>query len=192
VGRVGDPWPVGGRRAEVTVDQVGRPGGSRGWNRGSPALTPDRSLEFEFGHQPTHPVPTNLDTLAPQLLPDLLCPVDVEVLLMHASDLDLETAVAQLSNRWWPRHCRVVSRRGDLQRVADRLDPKPFPVFVDEAHYFGSRGSSSLAKKADAALRISLARRSSRTSFSSSAIRCWSLVVIPGRCPLSISACLTQ
>jgi hypothetical protein len=41
--------------------------------------------------------------------------------------------------------------------------------------------SSSLAKKAEAALRISLARRSSQFSFSSSAIRCWSLVVIPGR-----------
>src|SRR5438552_13598014 len=80
-----------------------------------------------------------------------------------------------------PRHCRVTSRRGDLQHIADRLDPEPVPVFVDEAHYFGSRGSSSLAKKADAALRIWLARRSSRTSFSNSAIRCWSLVVTPGR-----------
>ncbi|SRR5258708_312268 len=81
-----------------------------------------------------------------------------------------------------PRWLQGESMHTEIGVAARRIDdPEPVAVFVDETHYFGSRGSSSLAKKADAALRISLARRSSRTSFSSSAIRCWSLVVIPGR-----------
>src|ERR1051326_6815593 len=87
----------------------------------------------------------------------------------------------------------VVGGRGDLQRSADRLDSPALSVSANELHDFlGSRGSSSAAKKAEAAFRISLARRSSRTSRSSSAIRCCSAVVTPGRFPLSISACLTQ
>jgi hypothetical protein len=52
--------------------------------------------------------------------------------------------------------------------------------------------SSSAAKNALAALRISLARRSSRTSRSSAAIRSLSWVLIPGRCPPSTSAWRTQ
>nr|SCV11737.1 hypothetical protein FDG2_6002 [Candidatus Protofrankia californiensis] len=51
---------------------------------------------------------------------------------------------------------------------------------------------SSRAKKADAAFRISFARVSSRTSRSSSAIRCASAVEVPGRWPPSISACFTH
>lgn len=61
-----------------------------------------------------------------------------------------------------------------------------------EGDYQGGRGSSSRAKKAAADFRISLTRRSSRTSRSSSAIRCASAVEVPGRCPSSTSACLTQ
>ncbi len=38
------------------------------------------------------------------------------------------------------------------QHPADRLHPEAVPVGVDEVHYLGSRGSSSRAKKADAAL----------------------------------------
>ena len=52
------------------------------------------------------------------------------------------------------------------EHPADRLDPEPVPVVVDEGDYLGSRGSSSAAKKADAAFKISLARRSSTFSFS--------------------------
>ena len=80
----------------------------------------------------------------------------------------------------------------------DRLDPPPqtvgatIPVLVDERHYLGSRGSSSRAKKADAALRISFARRSSRFSRSNSAIRSASFVVTPERRPPSTSAWWTQ
>ena len=75
----------------------------------------------------------------------------------------------------------VVARRGDLaavpgQHFADRLDPESVRVIVDEADHHGSRGSSSVAKKLDAASRISFARFSSRFSRSSSLIRAGSAV----------------
>ena len=44
-------------------------------------------------------------------------------------------------------------------------------MFVDELDYLGSRGSSSRAKKAEAARKISLARFNSRFSRSSSVMR---------------------
>ncbi len=65
-------------------------------------------------------------------------------------------------------------------------------MLIDEADYLGSRGSSSRAKKADAAFRMSFARRSSRFSRSNSAIRSASGVVVPGRTPWSTSAWFTH
>ena len=65
-------------------------------------------------------------------------------------------------------------------------------MFRDERYKRGSRGSSSLAKKADAAFKISFARRSSwfsrRSRFSSAD----SSLVDPGRAPASTSACRTH
>jgi len=66
------------------------------------------------------------------------------------------------------------------QHPADRLDPERLLVGVDERHYHGSRGSSSRAKKLEAANKISLARFNSFTSCSSSRIRLLSLLVVPG------------
>ena len=66
----------------------------------------------------------------------------------------------------------TVGGRRHPQRVAQGLDPEPFPVFVDEGpDHFKRRSSSAWAKKALATFRISLARFSSRTSRSSSLTR---------------------
>ena len=147
----------------------------------APHLAPDHPLEFEFSHETGNPVTSDLDALPAQLLPDLLDFVDIEVVFVHPCDLGLQFLIAQPAGRGRTRERRIVSRRGDLQGLADRLDPKALSVLVGEAHDLGGRGSSSRAKKAEAALRISLARRSSRFSFSNSAMRCWSGVVTPGR-----------
>ncbi len=65
-----------------------------------------------------------------------------------------------------------VTRRGDLQNFADRLDPKGASVRVNETRQDLSRRSSSAwAKNALASFSISLARRSSLTSRSSSLTR---------------------
>ena len=78
------------------------------------------------------------------------------------------------------------------EHAADRLDPEPVPVVVDERDYHGSRGSSSRAKKLDAASRISLARFSSRTSACNALIVAASVVVVPARFPVSMWCCFTQ
>src|SRR4051794_4606502 len=80
---------------------------------------------------------------------------------------------------------------GDLQalltqHLADRLDPTPGGVLlVDETEDQRARGSSSLAKKIEAALRISLASRRSRTSALSRLVSSSSAVVGPDRSPRS-------
>ena len=88
----------------------------------------------------------------------------------------------------------VIRRRGDPNRVGDRLDSPPQRsaavvfVFVDEPDHFVDRRSSSAPKKCAAAFEMSLARFSSAFSrfkrFSSAS----SSVVAPGRRPLSVSA----
>src|SRR4029453_13607775 len=62
---------------------------------------------------------------------------------------------------------------------------------VDERHYLHDWRSSSAPKKADAAFKISFARRNSRFSRSSSLIRDRSSVVTPGRLPPSPPAAPT-
>jgi hypothetical protein len=74
------------------------------------------------------------------------------------------------------------------EHPADRLDPELVAVFVDEPDYLGSRGSSSRAKKADAAFKISFARRNSAFSRSNCFMRARSSVVNPGLRPASVSA----
>src|SRR5690606_20963443 len=87
----------------------------------------------------------------------------------------------------------VVGRRSDRQYIADRLDSVLLTVLVDELdHHFRRRSSSACAKYADALRRISLARRSSRFSRSSSLMRPRSSVLRPPRRPLSRSAWRTQ
>src|SRR6266511_2264983 len=134
-------------------------------------------------HEPGDPVAAHPGALAGQLPPELLGAIHLEVLIPDPADLDLELGVTDRAGRRRPLLVGVVGGRCDLQHLADRLDTELLPVGVDEPGHFGRRGSSSLAKKAEAALRIWLARRSSRTSRSSSAIRCRSAVGTPRRRP---------
>ncbi|MEW1976738.1 hypothetical protein AB0301_16935 [Microbacterium profundi] len=48
------------------------------------------------------------------------------------------------------------------EHAADRLDSEPVTMIVDELNYHGSRGSSSRAKKLDAASRIGGFNRSAQ------------------------------
>ncbi len=61
-------------------------------------------------------------------------------------------------------------------------------MFVDEGDYLRPPRVELPAKKAEAAFKISLARRSSKFSLSSSFIRARSSVVSPGRSPASVPA----
>src|SRR3954447_21688771 len=124
--------------------------------------------------------------------------VDTEVVRVHLLDHRSGRRVGQRPRRGRPGLGRVVGARGDLhsgvvQHRADWLDPEAPLVLVDELDdHFSRRSSSAWAKNADAVLRISFARRSSRFARSNSAIRAASSVVVPGRTPSSISAWVTQ
>ena len=89
----------------------------------------------------------------------------------------------------------MTRRRSFRQHSADRLDPEPVPTSVDVRHHRGyllRRSSAAWAKYADAVLRISFVRFSSRFSRASDASRSRSLVVRPGRWPVSRAACRTH
>src|SRR5699024_9912425 len=92
----------------------------------------------------------------------------------------------------------VICTRSDLhlatgQDTTDPLDSEFVTIVIDEVIDIRQRRSSSAwAKYALAFRRISLARRSSRISFSNSVMRCLSSVVIPGVLPESTWFCFTQ
>jgi hypothetical protein len=55
---------------------------------------------------------------------------------VHAKDLEREGLVAQLAWRWRTRKGGVVRRRGELQGLADRLDPPSILAGNDVTNYF--------------------------------------------------------
>jgi hypothetical protein len=141
-------------------------------------------------HQPRHRTPGRRDALTPQLPPHLAHAIQAAALIMDPTDLLQQLPISQRprGRLTLSAFASPIRRRGDLQHAADRLNPEPVSVLVDEhGQLLGGRGSSSRAKKADAAFKISLARRNSRFSRSSSLMRSASAVVLPGRLPPSTS-----
>jgi hypothetical protein len=115
---------------------------------------------------------------------------------VHGADPLQNERIAPRSGRGPAAFGRPVGARDDLQAVlaqdsADRLDPEMLPVGVDVADQRCEGRSSSAAKKADAVFKIAFARRSSRTSRSSSRGRVRSSLLSPGSGPESTRACLT-
>ena len=111
--------------------------------------------------------------------------------------LNHEVLVFDLAPRFRARQSGIIGGRSDLdtefsQHGTDRLDSEPVLIVRDERYERGSRGSSSLAKKADAAFRISFARRNSATSRRNRFSSADSSLDGPGRAPASTSACRTH
>src|ERR687887_538579 len=96
---------------------------------------------------------------------------------MDLADDRQQPLVLAIAGRRLAGGALVVRGRRHAQGPADELDPESAAVLVDEAAHFGRVGSSSFAKNTLAALRISLALRSSRTSRSSVLRRSRSCVV---------------
>ena len=112
--------------------------------------------------------------------------------MRHQQVITLGTFAAEFGTSL-PCCMTSVARRGNLQNLADRLDPVLAPVRIDKAfQFFKRRSSSAWAKNALAVFRISLARRSSLFSRSSCLSRSRSDVVRPSRWPPSTSSRLTQ
>src|SRR5262249_60614866 len=148
-------------------------------------------------HQPRQGAGGARPPFTPQLLPPLADAVDLAIFLPDPPDMAAELGVAPHAWRAAVGSAPsgaslVVPRWGNRQHRADRLDPVRVPVRVDEAHhYLARRSSSACAKYADAFLRISLARRSSKFSRSSCLRRSPPSAVPPGRLPASPSALRT-
>ena len=120
-------------------------------------------------------------------------PEDAVVLRMQPRDLRHEKLILQLPGRRRTADSSAIAARGEKapdcgsEDPADELDPETIPVFVGEPDHLGQGRSSSFAKNTLAALRISLALRSSAFSFCSRLISAAASVVSPGLVPASTS-----
>ena len=95
---------------------------------GSDGFAADDPLQTHPSHQSRHRATGNIEAFALELSPDLAHAIDLEVLIEHAPNLDLQGGVLPGSRRPLggiasPRHMGVVGRGGDRQDLADRLDP---------------------------------------------------------------------
>src|SRR5688572_7167786 len=192
VGDVRDPELVGTLGNEAALDEIRWPSlVGAGDSRDLVRATSGCAAKAHSSHHSLHSAASNDDVFTAQLPPHLLRAVHEMVVFVDATNLSLQLLVALFALRATlglsaPPGALVVSRRGDGQHAAHRLDPVRLLVLVDERHHhFGRRSSSATAKYADAFLRISLARRSSWTSRSRSLMRALSSVVGPGLLPAS-------
>src|SRR5690606_28961458 len=188
------PWLVGAGGSEVAVDQVRRAGRQRLGHGGPAALTADDALQAQLTHQPFDRAAGHIDAPAPQRAGDPAGAIGAARLGMDLLDQGHELLVPQPAGRLRPLLAGVVSRLGPAEHPAHGPDPEA-AVFQAVDHLVGLvRGrSSSWAKSALAALRISFARLNSATSLRS----CFSsshstLVSRSSRSPLSASAWRTQ
>jgi hypothetical protein len=196
VGEVGDPQLVRTISLEVPVHAIQRTRRLGSRHRGAHRLASASPTQPAQPHQSLDGASRHRCAFAPQLTPDLVGTVHLQVLVVHALHLGQHLGIALGSRgqqRWIALACRVtpICRRGDLQRSADRLDPQTSAVLVDEGiHFLNWRSSSAWAKYALASFRISLVLRSSRTSRSRSLMRCCSVVVGPAvrRCRVRLGA----
>src|SRR5690606_1480537 len=192
VGEVRHPQLVRSIRTELPIDLVERTGRTAITDRRTNDLAAPDALQALLAHQALNGASRYRDAFPTKLFPHLVRPVDLQVRSPNPQNLGRQRLVALRSCRT-PLRLALASRmtpvagRGDLQGAADRLDRERTPVRIDKCPQdFSRRSSSAWAKKALASLRISLARRSSLFSRSSSLTRLASAVVTPERTPLSI------
>src|SRR5437899_1057750 len=199
VREVRHPQLIRARRTEISTNQILRSiGRRRRLGRRRPRPAADRTREPQLAHQAAHAAPRHAQAFASHLSPDFAGAIHLPILVPDAKN-DRSQHVIVLRPRRAPRGFPLfrfvleVRRWGDRQHPADRLDPIQAPMIVDERdHHFARRSSAAWAKYADAFLRISFARRSSKLSFSSCFRRARSSVVRPGRWPVSRSAWRTH
>ena len=143
------------------------------------ALAAHHTINASDAHQPRHPIAAPAVTCTFGGVPQLAHAVDATVGHPQVEQGVGVVGVVKIGRRHRTLLLGgVVGGRGDLhagllgQHTTDRVDPEPFAVRVDVLDDHRSRRSTSAAAKNALAVRnISLARRSSRFSRSSSAIR---------------------
>ena len=124
-----------------------------------------------MAHQSLHGQASNPDAVTVQLPPDLAGSIDLIVGVPDPADLDLELVIALLTWGGLALLGRVIAAGRHLEHPTDGLDPEAVPAGIDHPDHLVRGRSSSAAKNALAAFKISLARRNSRFSRSNSAMR---------------------
>ena len=130
IGQVGDPEPVGCRRAELTLHQIRRTGCRWVGDRGAAGFAADRTGYAEFGHQPRHGAARHRDALTVEREPHFAGAIDPVVGGVNPLDVRFEVLVADLTAARFTIVMLVVGRWGDRntqlgQLCADRLDTPP-------------------------------------------------------------------
>lgn len=159
------------RGGEVAVDQVRRRVGIRVLpGRGyAPLLAQERALQAVLAHQSLDPFAGDVHAAAVPGGVDPRRTVGATGAVVDLDDLGEQLLVGSASRRRVPLlGDPAVERRGcDIEDLQDRVDPEPVTEMVEGFQYRLFVGSISWAKKALAAFKISLARRSSVFSFRS-------------------------
>ncbi len=170
VGHVSDPQAVRLLCSKAPLDQIREGIGHVSGVCGDRLPATPYPLKASSSHEPGDLVTAHVPASAPHRMVHLPHPVDAVVLGVDAPDLRQENLIPQSSGRGWACLGGPVAAGGDeptfcrAEHAADGPGPELITVLVDEPDHLVVGRSISAAKKAEAALRISLARRASASS----------------------------
>ena len=194
---VADPQLIGSPGMQLPVNPVQRTRRLCITDRGARHISTHHTAQAHAAHQSLDSTTRRCHTFACQLPPHLVGTIHLHIGLPDAFNLRHKCLVAMSPGaalvRLAQQRCMSsVSRRDNLQDLAERLDPEGIALLVNKgSHNFSRRSSYAGAKNALVSFSISLDRRSSLISRTSS-LTCWaSAVVTPSRLPAYTSARLT-
>ncbi|MEK0057302.1 hypothetical protein WMQ00_11365, partial [Corynebacterium sp. KPL2825] len=114
------------------------------------------------------PFTTDIDSVTMKSMPHFPHTVDAVIIPMDSTNAFNQHSITKAASTYPTGLGLTIPTRGDeptsavfLQRLTDELDRETIPVFIDEPDHFRRFGSSSDAKKAEAAFKSSLVSRSS-------------------------------
>ena len=198
IGEADNPEPVGVGRPELPINPVSRSRGAlRGHHRelATPRCAlPSLSAVEAFNGAAGNPIAL---TTSEQPHRAATTAAHEPVLLTKPHHGRNQFLIAALTGVLASLAVLIIGTRGDRdpmsgQHTADRLESETVAVGVDGGDYNRCGRSSSAAKKAEAAFKISSARRSSAFSFRRRFNSADSSLAVPGCFPASTSACFTQ
>jgi len=106
-------------------------------DRGAHGLAAPHALQSEPAHQPFHRATRHRHPFAIHLLPDLVGAIDLHIGLPNLLDVGNQLLIA-LGTGWQqrrvalPGRMQAVTAGGDLQDLADRLDPEAVTMLIDK------------------------------------------------------------
>jgi hypothetical protein len=135
-------------RLELPIDPIQRARCRSVTEGGSHHLAAPHAAQTQSAHQAFDGTACHLNAFPLQLPPDLVGAIHLKVGQPDALNVRNQTCIparpgAQQRGIALSGGMAPVSGRGDLQQLADRLDPETLTVLVDEGPHFFLRRSSS-------------------------------------------------